>query len=384
MHKIIKVLVVIFLFLCVYTSLTAQNVEFQLGGKTNAASFEIKDSDGKVLFQLKGNGKVGIGTSVLKTSKFHVQGSINSQGVYKLQGKTVLSTKGSHNIFIGEDAGKNTAGSSNNYVGYYAGYNSTSGGQNNFVGSYAGYNNTGSWNSFYGEAAGRKNSTGTTNVFMGGWTGYNNTTGDENTFIGALAGYSNTTGNYNVFLGKNTGYSNTTGNSNVFLGHSAGYNETGSNKLYIDNSSTGSPLIWGNFSTDVVRINGSLQYTGSLTEISDFRYKKDILPIHEPLASLSTIKGVMYTWKQDEYPDMVFNHGRQIGVIAQDVEKVYPEIVYTGKNGYKSVDYTKLTAVLIEAVKEQQQVIDDLKTENKLIKDRLKSVESLVQFSVNQ
>ena len=91
-----------------------------------------------------------------------------------------------------------------------------------------------------------------------------------------------------------------------------------------------------------------------------------------------------FDWDKDTYKKSIGKNKRQIGVIAQDVEKVYPEIVYTGKDGYKSVDYTKLTAVLIEAVKEQQQIIQNQNQEIESLKDRLESIESLVQFAVHQ
>jgi len=73
--------------------------------------------------------------------------------------------------------------------------------------------------------------------------------------MGSLFG--NLTGSYNVAVGPFAGYTNSTGNSNVYLGPYAGYNETGSNKLYIDNSNTVTPLIYGDFSTDIVKTNAT-------------------------------------------------------------------------------------------------------------------------------
>ena len=127
--KQLIILSMLFIFSFTY----AQNVDFQLGGKTSAQSFEIKDSDGNVLFQLKGNGKIGLGSAVLASAKMHVQGSINSQGVYKIQGKTVLSKKGSYNTFVGEDAGINrTTGNYNTFLGYQTGFYNTTGSYNTF------------------------------------------------------------------------------------------------------------------------------------------------------------------------------------------------------------------------------------------------------------
>ncbi len=150
------------------------------------------------------------------------------------------------------------------------------------------------------------------------------------------------------------------GDKNVFIGTSAGYNETGSNKLYIDNSSTSSPLIYGDFGTADLTINGDLTVTGTITELSDRRYKTDIEPIKNALQKIEAINAVYYKWDKEKYPDLVVSDEREIGVIAQDVEKVFPELVKTDKEGFKSVNYAKLSAVLLQVVKEQQVRIENL------------------------
>jgi len=61
---------------------------------------------------------------------------------------------------------------------------------------------------------------------------------------------------------------------------------------------------------------------------------------------------VSYYWRTDEFEDRKFSSGRQIGVIAQEVEEVLLKLVFTDNDGYKSVAYANLTAILIEAVKE--------------------------------
>jgi len=188
-------------------------------------------------------------------------------------------------------------------------------------------------------------------------------------------------------LGFGAGYAISIGQRNVCLGYKAGYNETGSDKLYIENSDATSPLIWGDFTADSVRINGDLHVLGNLhwdglaygtmASPSDINYKTNINPISNVLEDILTLNGVYFDWNKDTYKKSIGQNKRQIGVIAQDVEKVYPEIVYKGKDGYKSVDYTKLTAVLIEATKEQQiliesqnQLIDDLKIRVQTLENR--------------
>lgn len=97
------------------------------------------------------------------------------------------------------------------------------------------------------------------NTFLGVNAGLKNTTGKGNAFFGLNAGMNNTTGSFNSFFGTNAGSSNTEGSGNVFLGRQAGFNEQGSNKLYIANSSTNSPLIYGEFNNELLRINGRLE-----------------------------------------------------------------------------------------------------------------------------
>lgn len=168
-----------------------------------------------------------------------------------------LNTIGNANTFVGSASGQNnTEGYSNLFMGYAAGHNNTLGYQNTFLGRNAGYyNTTGSYNTFIGFSAGSHN-TGGGNTFLGSDSGYEHTSGSFNTFIGDRAGYHNTTGDMNVFLGSFAGYNNISGEFNVFLGRHAGYNETGSSKLYIDNTETSSPLIWGDFASNILTVHG--------------------------------------------------------------------------------------------------------------------------------
>ena len=104
-------------------------------------------------------------------------------------------------------------------------------------------------------------------------------------------------------------------------------------------------------------------YTGTFGACSDRRYKENIATITEPLNLVAKLRGVRYDWKREEYPEQQFPAGEQIGLIAQEVEDVVPAVVHTGSDGYKSVDYAKLVALLIEGMKDQQQQIDELKSE---------------------
>ena len=109
-------------------------------------------------------------------------------------------------------------------------------------------------------------------------------------------------------------------------------------------------------------VNGSVNCTGG-TCSSDIRWKKNILPLNNTLSKIQQLRGVSYYWRTNEFPDRDFNKSKQIGVIAQEVEKVFPELVKTDNEGYKSMDYMSLTAVLLEAMKAQQAQIEQLKEE---------------------
>jgi hypothetical protein len=105
-------------------------------------------------------------------------------------------------------------------------------------------------------------------------------------------------------------------------------------------------------------VNGSLSAT-SLVTFSDGRYKKNVEPLHLSLDKVTQLTGVSYEWKTEEYGGRGFEEGRQIGFIAEDVERVIPELVRTDEMGYKALAYDKLVPVLVEAVKQQQREIGE-------------------------
>jgi len=196
----------------------------------------------------------------------------------KMDGKTLhLSAPGS-SVFIGEDAGlndlgsdhhhntfvghqsgtSNSSGNSNTFLGYGTGRNSTSAFGNTFIGADAGSQMiSGSGNIFVGFASGDSTTLGIGNTFVGTASGRSNSLGDDNVYIGSVSGYYNGTGYQNVMIGTRSGLLSS-GSRNVFIGNESGTNETESDKLYIDNSSTDQPLIYGDFASNLLRINGKL------------------------------------------------------------------------------------------------------------------------------
>jgi hypothetical protein len=104
-------------------------------------------------------------------------------------------------------------------------------------------------------------------------------------------------------------------------------------------------------------ISGALNVVGDITAFysSDERLKDNITPIENPLAKVLSISGNTFDWN-----DKSSHTGKDIGVIAQEIEKVLPEIVTTRDNGFKAVQYEKITPLLIEAIKELSHKVDDL------------------------
>ena len=105
-------------------------------------------------------------------------------------------------------------------------------------------------------------------------------------------------------------------------------------------------------------IQGTIKATGDVTAFhsSDARLKSNITPIKGALDKIKTIGGYEFDWN-----DKSEHTGHDVGVIAQEIEFVLPEVVVTRENGYKAVRYEKIVALLIEALKEQQLQIDELK-----------------------
>lgn len=126
--------------------------------------------------------------------------------------------------------------------------------------------------------------------------------------------------------------------------------------------------------------SADLFIAGSLTQSSDVRLKKNISTLDSGLALVNQLRGVSYNWKEKGRPE------NKIGFIAQEVEAILPELVSTNKDGFKSVSYAEMTAVLVEAVKELNAKVEklatenaDLKAERSQLKAEVEKVEALAE-----
>lgn len=123
---------------------------------------------------------------------------------------------------------------------------------------------------------------------------------------------------------------------------------------------------------DITNGNGRVSSGYSWLTSSDVRYKKNITTLASSLDKVLAIRGVRYDLTDDS--DVIAGSGRHIGFIAQELETQFPEFVVTDSSGYKSVAYDKMTAVLVEAIKDQQSEIETLRSELEALKALVNSM----------
>ena len=153
----------------------------------------------------------------------------------------------------------------------------------------------------------------------------------------------------------------------------SGANNTIAGYTTIDNLTVGASLHAGghldaysaNFNADVtcfqnLTVMGTLSASNTSFS-SDRRFKKNITSIGGNLSKLMQVEGYSYDWKKEEFRNKHFNDKKQYGVIAQELEQLYPELVHEDKEGYKSVNYIGLIPIMIEGMKEQQKLIEELR-----------------------
>ncbi len=321
------------------------------------------------------------------------------------------------NTFVGHSAGNsNTTGKQNSFYGRNSGYMNTTGKQNSFYGRISGYaNTTGSSNSFFGQNSGSSNTSASQNSFFGHNSGQANTTGFANSFFGQNSGQANTTGSANSFFGKGSGQTNTTGSTNsffgrdsgsfnkgsgnVFIGYSAGSNETtGNNLLYIENSSNSTPLIWGDFSSNLVGINrvattNTLEVGGEASKAtagnwlanSDSRLKKNLHPLDPNmiLQQMLSLKGITYEWN-DTVTGNPRPEGKQYGFTAQNIQDVFPSLVTEDAKGYLQTAYGTYDAMTVESIRALHNRIEALEKENKSLRTEMDTRVEAIEKWISQ
>jgi hypothetical protein len=343
-----------------------------------------------------------------------------------------------HNTFVGFEAGNGTTtGEDNLFVGRRAGYSNVTAGYNTYLGKNAGYFNTTGLNTFIGWSAGYNTGGMLTggSTFVGANAGYAST-GSYNTFIGEQAGENNVGGEFNVFLGRITGASNIGGDQITLIGHGA---DVAADNLinataigYNAEVSTSSSLVLGGTGAQVVNVGigvtgpstdlhvvhsnsggaangdgftiqngaGAHSWTmfvsnstgnlvlmqdlsntvmgqfddsnGAYTGASDRRLKKNINDLELVLPRISAMNIRRYHYKRQNDSDPT-----NIGVIAQELKEVFPELVkYAPEQDTYTVDYMSMAPIAIKAIQEQQTMIEDLQKQVTELQSKLKKEEN--------
>lgn len=347
-----------------------------IGDGSALTGINLSDADGDTRIQLEKNADEDV-------IRFDVAGAERM----KFDGNTLHITPASSgsNLFIGRDAGVKNTSSGNTFLGSQAGMANTSGDRNTFIGQNAGLvHSQGRANVYIGSSAGAAENESEGNVMIGFFAGTKLTKANDNTFMGKQAGENVLTGGENTYIGKNAGRNNITGGKNVFLGFEAGSNETGSNKLYIDNSNTATPLIWGDFSANRLGVNrvattNTLEVGGNASKAtagdwlanSDARLKTNIRPLDAEaiLQKMLRLQGVNYEWN-DTQTGTVRPAGIMYGFTAQNIQEVFPELVTADNLGFLQTAYGTYDAMYVESLRalndkltQQQTIIDHLQTE---------------------
>ena len=131
--------------------------------------------------------------------------------------------------------------------------------------------------------------------------------------------------------------------------------------------------------TQKLHVAGNICATGTIGACSDIRYKINFMPIINALSSVMKMNGIYYNWNTKQFMGKGFTDARQIGFSAQEIEKLFPEIVQKDAAGYLAVDYSRLTPILVEALKEQQQQINKQQKQIARQEERLDELKKLVE-----
>ena len=326
-----------------------------------------------------------IGNNALKASTGNDNVAVGQNALLNCSGTAQWNTA------IGSNAlqGINSNAAQNNTA---VGYNAMSAGtgvinQCTSVGSKALFSNTADNNTAIGFQALQGKGAGTENTAVGCKALNNASNVNQCTALGSQALF-NATGSNNTGVGFNAGTSIGAGTNNTCIGVSSDVTAGISNATAIGSGAVctltntmkfGNAAVTNNYFSNTVN---AVTFTAS----SDIRYKKDITPIVPSLSILTKLIPVNYYFKTkeelqvDQIKSIAFSgditNERQIGFIAQEVEKIVPEVVHTDNEGYKSIDYSKFSPFIIKAIQEQQQLIEQLEKANEQL---IKSNEAILK-----
>ncbi len=300
----------------------------------------------------------------------------------------------------GESSGEMTS----LFVGFKAGEQNPTALNNSFFGYQSGGVNTkGTDNSFFGSLAGAANVSAEKNSFFGVEAGSLTTSGSFNSFFGYVAGRANTTGLFNTSIGYASGTGNRTGNMNVYLGHFSGSTPRNSTRVTLlgafsdafDNleyaTAIGSGAVVTTSNTIVLgRPNGAdkvvvaglgdggdlqLCWNAGLQIArcaSSLRFKTNLKPFDSGLNLVKRLQPITFDWTT--------NGKNDLGLGAEDVAEIEPLLVtYNEEGRIQGVKYDRLGVVLLNAVKEQQEQIENQEKQNLELKKQIAEQKILIE-----
>jgi hypothetical protein len=135
--------------------------------------------------------------------------------------------------------------------------------------------------------------------------------------------------------------------------------------------------------SEKLHVAGNICYTGSIAACSDIRYKINLAPVSGILPMIKSIGVYTYSWDTLHFPERGFTDDLQLGVIAQELEQFFPELVQTDQDGYKAVDYAKLSAILLQGINEQQLEITTLQQRLESQDLKIDALANLVQQTLS-
>jgi len=305
------------------------------------------------------------------------------------------NTTGASNTGVGSLAlASNTTGIRNTATGFAALNSNTTGERNTATGRGAlALNTTGNFNTADGHNALFSNSEGIQNTATGGFALVFNTTGNFNTADGYVALSNNTSGNNNTGVGYFALLNNTTGNQNIALGNFAGSNlTTGNNNIDIGNqgvANESNTIRIGTFGTHTATyIAGVIGKTtprgvpvfinanGQLGTVqSSARFKHQIKPMDKLSEAILALKPVVFHYKKDLDPEGT----PQFGLVAEEVEKVNPDLVARDADGKSySVRYEAINAMLLNEFLKEYKKVEKLEAALRTVNNRLQDQQAKI------
>ncbi len=368
----------------------------------------------------------------------HYAGNNNTHGNQTFVGfEAGLNCGGEQTTAIGYQAGGDSnIGPSNTLLGYKTGNSLTTGHSNTLLGDQSGLgildgirnvaigkntlltNTSGSFNVAVGVFSLDANTSGSSNTAVGYLSLHANETGTRNSAFGISSMNANTTGNDNTSIGYLSLLQNISGQNNTAIGSSSGAKITGNNNTALGtaansavddiNNTTGVGYNANPYQSDQVMVGDglvtSIGGTVGWSLLSDKRFKNNVTENVPGLEFINLLTPITYTFDLNEYEahfEREFNYKRKqnhhsnpqasnlirSGFLAQDVEEAANKIGYefsgvdkpANESGIYALRYAEFTVPLVKAVQELNDLCDQLRKENKDLKQRLEKIETLLQ-----